>query len=39
VRETAGSGGTAEVERAKTLLDRGVIDQTEFEQLKQKALA
>jgi hypothetical protein len=40
VRETAGSGGAAaEIEKAKTLLDSGAINQTEFDAIKQKALA
>jgi hypothetical protein len=42
VRETAGSGGagaTAEIERAKNLLDAGAITQAEFDAIKQKALA
>ena len=41
VRETAGSGGSAaeEIERAKGLLDRGVITQEEFDVLKANALA
>jgi type VI protein secretion system component VasK len=41
VRTTAGSGGgaTAEIEKAKHLLDTGAINQTEFDALKQKALA
>lgn len=40
VREAAGSGGAAaEIERAKGLLDAGAIDQTEFEAIKQRALA
>ena len=41
VRETAGGGGgtAAEIEKAKTLLDSGAITQSEFDALKQKALA
>jgi Short C-terminal domain/Phospholipase_D-nuclease N-terminal len=40
VREAAGSGGAAaEIERAKKLLDSGAITQTEFDAIKQKALA
>jgi hypothetical protein len=42
VRETAGSSGSgaaAEIDRAKSLLDSGAINQSEFEALKQKALA
>ena len=41
VRETAGGGGgaAAEIERAKKLLDSGAISQTEFDAIKQKALA
>jgi hypothetical protein len=40
IRTTAGSGGaTAEIERAKGLLDSGTITQAEFDSLKQKALA
>ena len=40
VRTTAGSGGaTAEIEKAKGLLDSGAITQAEFDAIKQKALA
>ena len=40
VRETAGSAGpSAEIERAKALLDSGAITQAEFDSIKQKALA
>ena len=40
VRSVAGSGGaTAEISRGKELLDSGAITQTEFDQLKAKALA
>ena len=40
VRDAAGSGGAAaEIERAKGLLDSGAINQTEFDSIKQKALA
>jgi hypothetical protein len=40
VRETASSrGAAAEIEKAKALLDSGAITQTEFDAIKQKALA
>ena len=40
VRETAGANGAAtEIEKAKTLLDRGTITDQEFQAIKQKALA
>ena len=40
VRETAGgSGAAAEIEKAKGLLDSGAITQSEFDAIKQKALA
>jgi hypothetical protein len=40
VRSVATEGGAAaEIERAKKLLDDGAISQSEFDQIKQKALA
>jgi hypothetical protein len=40
IREAAGTGGPAgEIERAKALLDAGVIDEAEFAKLKAAALA
>jgi hypothetical protein len=40
VRSTAGSGGAAaEIEKAKQLLDSGAITQSDFDTIKQKALA
>ena len=40
VRSVASSGGaTAEIERAKQLLDSGTINQSEFDAIKAKALA
>jgi general stress protein CsbA len=40
VRQVAADGGSAgEISKAKQLLDSGVINQAEFEQLKAKALA
>jgi len=38
IRSVAG-GATAEIEKAKGLLDSGAITQTEFDAIKQKALA
>jgi hypothetical protein len=38
VRDTAGGGSAAEIEKAKSLLDSGAISQAEFDQLKAKAL-
>jgi Phospholipase_D-nuclease N-terminal len=40
IQTVAGSGGpAADIERAQSLLDRGVINQTEFDAIKAKALA
>jgi hypothetical protein len=39
VRETAGGGAAAEIERAKGLLDQGAITNDEYNAIKQKALA
>ena len=40
IREATSSGGAAaEIQKAKDLLDSGVITQADFEALKQKALA
>lgn len=39
VRETAGGGAAAEIDKAKKLLDSGAITQEEFDAIKQKALA
>ena len=39
VRDTAGGGAAAEIEKAKGLLDSGAISQSEFDAIKAKALA
>jgi len=39
VREAAGGGAASEIEKAQQLLEKGAINQTEFDALKAKALA
>lgn len=39
IKQVAGTSPTEEISRAKTLLDQGAITQTEFDQIKSKALA
>ena len=39
IREVAGGGAAAEIEKAKALLDSGAITQAEFDAIKAKALA
>jgi len=39
IREVAGGGSADEIAKAKQLLDSGAINQTEFDQIKAKALA
>lgn len=39
IRSVAGTSSTAEIAQAKSLLDSGVLSQTEFDAIKQKALA
>ena len=39
VRETAGGGAAAEIDKAKQLLDSGAISQAEFDAIKAKAIA
>ena len=39
VKQTANGGAAVEIEKAKGLLDTGAISQTEFDAIKQKALA
>ncbi len=39
MRDTAGGGSASEIAKAKELLDSGAINQAEYDQIKQKALA
>ncbi|MGE5274961.1 MAG: SHOCT domain-containing protein [Verrucomicrobiota bacterium] len=39
VKSVSGGGATAEIEKAKSLLDSGAITQEEFDSIKAKALA
>ena len=39
IRDVAGGGAAAEIEKAKGLLDSGAISQAEFDAIKAKALA
>jgi Short C-terminal domain/Phospholipase_D-nuclease N-terminal len=39
IRDVAGGGAAAEIEKAKSLLDSGAISQAEFDAIKAKALA
>ncbi len=39
IRDVAGGGAAAEIEKAKALLDSGAISQAEFDAIKAKALA
>jgi len=39
IRDVAGGGAAAEIEKAKSLLDSGAISQAEYDAIKAKALA
>ena len=39
IRDVAGGGAAAEIEKAKALLDSGAISQAEFDAIKAKAIA